>query len=84
VLHRLRAEVEAALAEAAPFEGAGGPSGGGLSVSAGIAEWRQDGDDEALLLAAADAALYRAKAAGRNRVVLASHPASTDPRDAAS
>ncbi|WP_336920967.1 histidine kinase N-terminal 7TM domain-containing diguanylate cyclase [Aquipuribacter sp. SD81] len=41
-----------------------------VSVSAGIAQLRP-GQDAARLLAAADAALYAAKAAGRDRVVLA-------------
>jgi diguanylate cyclase (GGDEF)-like protein len=38
------------------------------TISVGIAEWRT-GDDLAALLANADAALYRAKQLGRNRVV---------------
>ena len=37
-----------------------------LTISIGIAQWR-DGLDGAAMLAAADAALYRAKRAGRNR-----------------
>jgi len=43
----------------------------GVTVSAGIAEFPSSGDTPALLMKAADAALYRAKDAGRNRVVLA-------------
>ena len=47
-------------------------SSNGLDVSrtfsAGVALFPQHGHDEATLLAAADAALYAAKAAGRNRV----------------
>lgn len=46
----------------------------GLTVSIGLASLRQE-DDVASLLARADAALYRAKHAGRNRV--AADPAST-------
>ncbi len=40
-----------------------------LSVSIGIAEWSGDKAELPRVLAHADAALYRAKAAGRNRVV---------------
>lgn len=42
---------------------------GFLSVSGGVAECPRDGLDSARLLAAADDALYRAKRAGRNRVL---------------
>ena len=44
--------------------------GPGGTVSLGVAEWRE-GDTANTLLARADAALYRAKAAGRDRVELA-------------
>ena len=37
-------------------------------MSAGVSEWGGAGDELDALLARADAALYRAKAAGRNRV----------------
>ena len=40
-----------------------------VSVSIGIAEWNGDTAELPRVLAHADAALYRAKAAGRNRVV---------------
>ena len=40
-----------------------------LTVSIGLAQWAGDADEPRQLLARADAALYRAKAAGRNRVV---------------
>ena len=43
---------------------------GGQTVSAGIAQWDGSEDNEALV-ARADAALYRAKAAGRDRALLA-------------
>jgi diguanylate cyclase (GGDEF)-like protein len=42
-----------------------------LAVSVGVACSRSDGTEVAELLVAADSALYRAKAGGRNRVVLA-------------
>ncbi len=41
-----------------------------VTASFGVAEWRK-GDDEDSLVSRADAALYRAKAAGRNRVEVA-------------
>jgi diguanylate cyclase (GGDEF)-like protein len=40
-----------------------------LSVSIGVSQWRGQGDDVPSLLARADAALYRAKQAGRNCVM---------------
>ncbi|HEX2625644.1 MAG TPA: diguanylate cyclase [Candidatus Limnocylindrales bacterium] len=42
---------------------------GRLTVSIGIAVAPDDGDERSMILKAADAALYRAKLAGRNRVV---------------
>jgi diguanylate cyclase (GGDEF)-like protein len=42
-----------------------------VTVSAGVAAFPGDGADSAALLAAADSALYEAKASGRNRVVAA-------------
>jgi diguanylate cyclase (GGDEF)-like protein len=44
----------------------------GLTFSAGVAEYPRDGRSADALLQAADAALYRAKAAGRDRIVVAS------------
>jgi len=46
-----------------------------LRASVGVAVFPDHGDDEQALIAAADAALYRAKSAGRNRVELARAPA---------
>jgi diguanylate cyclase (GGDEF)-like protein len=45
-----------------------------LSVSIGVAEWAGPAEDVARLLARADAALYRAKHLGRDRV----EPAAVD------
>jgi diguanylate cyclase (GGDEF)-like protein len=42
-----------------------------LSVSIGLAEWRDTNDDTTQLLLRADAALFQAKVQGRNRVVAA-------------
>lgn len=47
----------------------------GVTVSLGVADYPVDGDSAASLMKAADTALYQAKAAGRNRVMLASTPA---------
>ncbi|MCK9356725.1 MAG: GGDEF domain-containing protein, partial [Dehalococcoidia bacterium] len=38
-----------------------------VTISLGVTEWRE-GDDDDALVSRADAAMYRAKAAGRNRV----------------
>ena len=46
------------------------------TFSAGVALYPLHGHDEAALLAAADAALYAAKAAGRNQVIEAVHAAA--------
>jgi diguanylate cyclase (GGDEF)-like protein len=72
---RIRAAVEAA---ALPHPGG---VGGILTVSVGVASGRED---SAALFARADAALYEAKAAGRDRVVAASgtqsHPVARERR----
>jgi diguanylate cyclase (GGDEF)-like protein len=65
VFDRLRADLSATL------ERGTGPR---FTVSAGVAIHSRDGKSLTELLAAADAALYRAKAEGRDRVVLASTP----------
>jgi diguanylate cyclase (GGDEF)-like protein len=64
VAQRLRKAVEACT-----FEGASASQPHGhLTLSAGVAEYPGDADDRRALLMVADAALYRAKRAGRNRV----------------
>jgi PleD family two-component response regulator len=42
-----------------------------MSISGGVAEYPHDGLDAPGLLAAADAALYKAKGQGRNRILAA-------------
>ncbi|MDL1951149.1 diguanylate cyclase, partial [Acidobacteria bacterium ACD] len=49
----------------------GYPAGPGVTVSIGAAVHPANGSDLDGLLRAADAALYRAKAAGKDRTVLA-------------
>jgi len=53
-----------------------------VTVSIGVAEWLGDGDGLPALMARADAALYRAKEDGRNRVVTTGH-GGLDELDAA-
>ena len=66
VAEKLRARVEGTT-----FGIAGGPgSHDEIRVSIGVAAFPDDAGDPEALVRAADAALYRAKAAGRNRVVL--------------
>jgi len=72
VIERLRQVVESH-----PFPGAEQQPHGGLTFSAGVAECPEDSESYDGLLERADAALYRAKAEGRNRVVHAAELAST-------
>jgi diguanylate cyclase (GGDEF)-like protein len=44
------------------------PASGGITLSAGVAGFPDDASDPVSLVRAADAALYRAKAAGKNRI----------------
>lgn len=57
----------------------GGEVLGPVTISIGVAEAPRDGDSPQAVVAAADAALYRAKALGRDRVVLG----GSDPADEA-
>ena len=66
VVERLRQVVESH-----PFAERQHQPGGQLTFSAGVAGCPDDGETYDALLERADTALYRAKAAGRNRVVLA-------------
>ncbi|RNC73310.1 MAG: diguanylate cyclase [Desulfuromonadales bacterium] len=66
VAERIRREIEA---EEFPHEE--NLPQGRLTASVGVASFPEDGNTEAILLKAADVALYRAKSEGRNRVVIA-------------
>ena len=71
IAERLRTRIQAVSVGAADDEP--------LSASIGVACAPADGADLADLLLAADAALYRAKECGRNRVLLADGARGTDP-----
>lgn len=64
---QLAERIRAAVAANA-FDLPGLPRAGGLTLSIGVAGFPADGDDPDALVRAADSALYRAKAAGKNRV----------------
>jgi diguanylate cyclase (GGDEF)-like protein len=77
-VHRIAECLEAL--RATPFHPPGGPEFH-VSFSAGVAEFPHDGTDLAALYRAADQALYRAKAAGRDRVLPAGPPPDPDGLD---
>ncbi len=54
--------------QAAHYASKNGESGGRLTVSLGVAAFPEDAEDQKGLIEKADAALYRAKEKGRNRV----------------
>ena len=56
-----------------PFEG------GKVTMSIGIAEYPSHGDTPEELIASADAAMYRAKSQGRDRVIAASGGIPQEP-----
>jgi diguanylate cyclase (GGDEF)-like protein len=62
------------LVEGMPFERTDGQPARRVTISGGVATWPGDGDDVDSLLRNADAALYEAKRAGRNRVLAFSQP----------
>jgi len=68
VAERIRARVASE-----PFEG------GKLTMSIGLAEYPSHGDTPEELIASADAAMYRAKGQGRDRVITASGGAPPEP-----
>ena len=78
----IRLEREASERIAAhDFADAGTKTGKGttITVSIGVATFPDDGSDSEALVRAADTALYAAKRAGRNRVVLSTGALATTP-----
>ena len=65
VAERIRSQVEATTIDLSPGHR------DQVTVSIGLAMWPTDADERVTLLQVADAALYRAKNSGRNRVVAA-------------
>lgn len=68
-LERIRSEVEAIDSYVGDVPEKSYPAR--VTITAGIAAYPIDGEDENALLRKADAATYRAKVAGRNRIMLA-------------
>lgn len=68
-LERIRAEVETVAAYCDDATGKSYPAR--VTITAGIAAYPIDGEDENSLLRKVDAVTYRAKVAGRNKVMLA-------------
>jgi diguanylate cyclase (GGDEF)-like protein len=66
-LERVRTEID----ENTTYEAGGKPFQTHITVTAGIAAYPIDGEEENYLLRKADGALYRAKMSGRNKVMLA-------------
>lgn len=66
-LERIRSDVEAAPT----YEADGKSYSVRVTITAGVAAYPIDGDDENSLLRKADAATYRAKVTGRNKIMLA-------------
>jgi diguanylate cyclase (GGDEF)-like protein len=73
VAEKLREAVSQAIVEIGPGRF------GRLTVSVGVAEADLTRIDQRVLISTADAALYRAKASGRNRVVVASRDVGDEP-----
>jgi diguanylate cyclase (GGDEF)-like protein len=73
----LVAERIRSLVENTPFEHASSQPAGKITISGGVATWPTDGEDVDSLLRNADAALYEAKRAGRNRVLACTVPEFT-------
>lgn len=80
IAERIRAQVN--TVSVADLADGSDRTGTALAVSIGVAMLREHGDDVTDLLQAADAALYRAKSAGRNRVVLADRDIDGTVREA--
>jgi len=59
-----------------------GFANGRITLSAGVAQFPKDGETPETILSSADAALYRAKGEGRDRVVLADGPTQARPANA--